>query len=143
MNAYSDPLPSDPCPECPLSSKTTRLSSRGRVHSALEIVKNQRKTTMFRALRRFFIVHTLAVALGAAVSALPLAAIAQGYPAKPIKLVVPFPPGGPLDLAGRAIGQHLAEVWGQPVVVENKPGAGGNIGADMVAKSPPDGYTLV
>ena len=70
-------------------------------------------------------------------------AFAQTYPSKPIKLVVPFPPGGPLDLAGRAIGQHLSEAWGQPVVVENKPGAGGNIGADLVAKSAPDGYTIV
>jgi len=73
----------------------------------------------------------------------PLAAVAQSYPAKPIRLVVPFPAGGPLDLAGRAIGDHLAKAWGQPVVVENKPGAGGNIGADLVAKSPADGYTLV
>ena len=68
---------------------------------------------------------------------------AQAYPAKPIRLVIPFPPGGPLDLAGRAIGQKLQDAWGQPVVVENKPGAGGNIGADAVAKSAPDGYTLV
>ena len=65
------------------------------------------------------------------------------YPNKPIKLVIPFPPGGPLDLAGRAIGQKLQDAWGQPVVVENRPGAGGNIGADAVAKSAPDGYTLV
>ena len=65
------------------------------------------------------------------------------YPSKPIKLVVPFPAGGPLDAAGRAIAQKLNEAWGQPVVVENKPGAGGNIGADAVAKSPADGYTLV
>ena len=67
---------------------------------------------------------------------------AQAYPAKPIKLVIPFPPGGPLDLTGRAIGQKLQEAWGQPVVVENRPGAGGNIGADAVAKSAPDGYTV-
>ena len=70
-------------------------------------------------------------------------AFGQAYPNKPIKLVVPFPPGGPLDLAGRAIGQKLQETWGQPVVVDNRPGAGGNIGADAVAKSAPDGYTLV
>jgi tripartite-type tricarboxylate transporter receptor subunit TctC len=71
------------------------------------------------------------------------AASPASYPAKPIRLVIPFPPGGPLDAAGRALGQKLSEAWGQPVVVENKPGAGGNIGADQVAKSPADGYTLV
>lgn len=70
-------------------------------------------------------------------------AFAQAFPSKPVKLVIPFPPGGPLDLAGRAIGQKLQDAWGQPVVIENRPGAGGNIGADAVAKAAPDGYTLV
>ena len=72
-----------------------------------------------------------------------LPAAAQGYPAKPVKLVVPFPPGGSLDFAGRLIAQKLTEAWGQSVVVENKPGAGGNIGADLVAKAPADGYTIL
>jgi tripartite-type tricarboxylate transporter receptor subunit TctC len=70
-------------------------------------------------------------------------AAAQSFPAKPATLVVPFPPGGPLDATGRAIAQKLTEAWGQSVIVENKPGAGGNIGADYVAKSRPDGYTVV
>src|SRR5688572_7518945 len=70
-------------------------------------------------------------------------ASAQGYPAKPIRIVVPFPPGGIADLFARVIGQKFSEAWGQPGVVENRPGAGGNIGAELVAKSPPDGYTLV
>ncbi|MEK6243806.1 MAG: tripartite tricarboxylate transporter substrate binding protein [Pseudomonadota bacterium] len=68
---------------------------------------------------------------------------AQQYPAKPIKIVVPFPVGGIADLYSRLIGNRWTEVWGQPVVVENRTGAGGNIAADMVAKSAPDGYTLV
>ena len=68
---------------------------------------------------------------------------AQTYPAKAIRFVVPFPAGGPLDISARAIGQKLTEVWRQPVVIDNRPGAGGNIGADNVAKSAPDGYTLL
>jgi len=65
------------------------------------------------------------------------------YPGKPIKIVVPFAVGGIADTFARAIGAKISDAWGQPVVVENKAGAGGNIGADLVAKSPPDGYTLV
>jgi tripartite-type tricarboxylate transporter receptor subunit TctC len=68
---------------------------------------------------------------------------AQPYPAKAIKIVVPFAVGGIADTFARVIAQKVQEAWGQPVVVENRAGAGGNIGADLVAKSPPDGYTLV
>jgi tripartite-type tricarboxylate transporter receptor subunit TctC len=81
--------------------------------------------------------------VAAAVLLLAAGAQAQPYPSKPIKIVVPFAVGGIADTFGRAIGQKLGETWGQPVVIENKPGAGGNIGADFVAKSLPDGYTLV
>jgi tripartite-type tricarboxylate transporter receptor subunit TctC len=70
-------------------------------------------------------------------------ASAQTYPAKPIKMIVPFPPGGTTDILARAISAELNKAWGQPVVVENRPGAGGNIGSDVVAKSPADGYTLL
>ncbi len=75
--------------------------------------------------------------------ALLSSAQAQTYPAKPIRLVVPFPPGGPTDILGRVIGAKLAEAMGQPVVIDNRGGAGGGLGADNVAKSPPDGYTIL
>jgi tripartite-type tricarboxylate transporter receptor subunit TctC len=70
-------------------------------------------------------------------------ASAQQYPNKPIKLVISFPPAGATDVLGRAIGQKLSESLGQPVVIENRPGAGGTIGSDVVAKASPDGYTLL
>jgi len=67
---------------------------------------------------------------------------AQTWPTKHVKLVVPFPPGGALDTVARNVGQKLSDIWKQPVLIDNKPGAGGNIGADFVAKSVPDGHTL-
>ena len=81
------------------------------------------------------------LALGLAL--LPALAAAQAYPSKAIHWIVPFPPGGPTDLLARAVGQKLSEAWGQPVLVENKPGAAGNLGVDLAAKAPADGYTLV
>jgi len=91
--------------------------------------------------RRAFM--ALAVLLSVFGAASGGAAFAQAFPTKPARLVVPFPPGGPLDAVGRAIAEKLTQTWGQSVVVDNRPGAGGNIGADFVAKSPPDGYTVV
>ena len=73
----------------------------------------------------------------------PAWAGAQAWPSKPVKIVVPFGAGGTTDVVARLLGQKLGDVWGQPVVIENRTGAGGNIGADLVAKSPPDGYTLL
>ncbi len=71
------------------------------------------------------------------------AAFAQAYPSKPVRMIVGFPPGGGTDVVARVISQKLSEWWSQPVTVENRPGATGTIGADFVAKSAPDGYTLI
>jgi tripartite-type tricarboxylate transporter receptor subunit TctC len=82
-------------------------------------------------------------ALVGVVALAPDVASAQAFPNKPVKLVIPFPPGGSLDNIGRLLAQKISDSWGQPIVVENRPGAGGNVGADAVAKSAPDGYTVV
>ena len=90
--------------------------------------------------------RTLLAALATSITAtLPGAVLAQAgsYPNKPIRIIVPFAVGGIADTFGRTIGIKLTEAWGQPVVIDNRTGAGGNIGADLVAKAPPDGYTLV
>lgn len=86
-------------------------------------------------MKRLLLAFALALA--------PLVAAAQAYPSKPIRWIVPFPPGGPADLLARAVGAKLQEAFGQSVVVENRPGAAGNLGVDQAAKSPADGYTLV
>ncbi|MGO4327368.1 tripartite tricarboxylate transporter substrate binding protein [Cupriavidus sp. 2TAF22] len=90
---------------------------------------------MQSAIRTAVTAFALALAAGTA--------LAQTYPTKPIRLVVPFPPGGTTDVLARAVGQRLTQALGQPVVIENRPGAGATIGADAVAKSPADGYTLL
>src|SRR5688572_17048037 len=81
--------------------------------------------------------------LGLLGALLPDLAAAQAYPVKPIRIVVPWAPGGSTDMLARLIGIKMSENWGQPAVVENKPGASGNIGSELVAKAPPDGYTLL
>lgn len=84
------------------------------------------------------------LALGLALSCtMVLDVAAQAFPTHPVRLVIPFPAGGPLDATGREIAQRLTTEWGQNVIVDNRPGAGGNIGADLVAKAVPDGYTVV
>jgi tripartite-type tricarboxylate transporter receptor subunit TctC len=92
--------------------------------------------------RRFFS-FIAAACFAACFAATSISGFAQSYPSKPIKFIVPYPPGGPLDTVARLTGQKLSERLGQPVIVENKPGAGGNLGADFVAKSPADGYTIL
>jgi tripartite-type tricarboxylate transporter receptor subunit TctC len=85
-----------------------------------------------------------ACALAAATMAVAMpSAWAQAWPARPVNLIVPFPAGGTTDVLARALGQELSRSLGQPVVVENRPGAGATLGADHVAKARPDGYTLL
>jgi tripartite-type tricarboxylate transporter receptor subunit TctC len=86
---------------------------------------------------------TTAVTLGAVAFAFASSAAAQTYPAKPIRIIVPYAAGGTSDILARQIGPKLTEAWSQPVIIENRTGANGNVGADFVAKSTPDGYTLL
>ena len=92
--------------------------------------------SIFSKWKQVFTVTLLAMAL-------PLSAVAQAYPSKPIKMIVPFPAGGTTDIVARIIAQKMTESMGQPVTVDNKGGAGGNIGADLMAKAAPDGYTIM
>jgi tripartite-type tricarboxylate transporter receptor subunit TctC len=88
-------------------------------------------------------VKRIAIAIGLALVTFCAASFAQTWPAKPIKWIVPFAPGGTTDILARTIGEKLTGALGQPVIIENKPGAGGGVGADFTAKSPPDGYTIM
>jgi tripartite-type tricarboxylate transporter receptor subunit TctC len=93
------------------------------------------RRSVLRARCVAFLLFACAIALSARAQ--------ESYPSKPIRMIVSFAAGGPTDIVARTVGAKMAELLGQPVLVENKTGAGGNIGADLVAKSPPDGYTLL
>src|SRR6476469_6317970 len=90
---------------------------------------------MFKSMMKF--------ALAACLAAGSVAALADAWPTRPVKVIIPFPPGGTLDAVGRQLAQKLGDQLGQTFIVENKPGGNGTIGADVVSKSPADGYTLL
>ena len=92
---------------------------------------------------RLRLVVSAATALTAASALMPLDVQAQAFPSRPLRLVLPFPPGGPTDMLGRALAARLGEQVGQPVTVDNRPGAGGNLGLELTSRASPDGYTMV
>jgi tripartite-type tricarboxylate transporter receptor subunit TctC len=94
-------------------------------------------------MQRRLLLRSAAASAAASATALALPAVAQAWPSRPIRLVIPFPPGSSPDLIGRLIAEPLGAALGQPVVIDNKPGAGGNLGTGLVAKAEPDGHTLL
>jgi tripartite-type tricarboxylate transporter receptor subunit TctC len=106
-------------------------------------IRGQLDAAGHKVARRAFLAALAATGAGALVSFPEPADAASDFPAKPVKLVIPYPAGGPTDIVGRVLAQRLSEVWKQPVLVDNRGGASGMIGADIVAKSPADGYTLM
>ena len=93
--------------------------------------------------RHFVTSRHFLLTAAALVAALPSAVQAQNFPSRQVRFILPFPPGGPTDMLGRALAQKLAEQMGQPVIADNRPGAGGNLGLELGAKAPPDGHTVV
>jgi tripartite-type tricarboxylate transporter receptor subunit TctC len=104
---------------------------------------NTQETTPMKTPRRRTLQQLAVSALALVLASAASQATAQAWPAKPVRIVVPFSPGGSTDVVARMLAQRLAALWGQTVVVDNRAGAGGNVGADVVAKSAADGYTLL
>ena len=96
-----------------------------------------------RWLRKHFAFAPVALLCALSAVIAPATVAAQAWPTKAVKIIVPFPPGGGADTLARIMGPKLSEIWGQPVVIENKPGASGTLGADAVAQAPADGTTLL
>jgi tripartite-type tricarboxylate transporter receptor subunit TctC len=113
-----------------------RILQKKRLHSRGEIM-----SVVSKALSRSP-VHAIVLSVLASCVLVPQVS-AQNYPTRTVRMILPFPPGGPTDITGRVIAQKLSEQLGQPVVPDNRPGAAGNIGLELAAKSPPDGYTIV
>src|SRR6185436_18426356 len=112
-----------------------RAAQRGELP---DTIRKRREGAMTPAMRFLFVVALTPLAGG------PAAAedLAGNFPNRPIRMIVPFPPGGPSDIVARLIGQRMSEDWGQPAMIDNRPGGNTIIGAQVAAKAPPDGYTL-
>ncbi|MBH1965899.1 MAG: tripartite tricarboxylate transporter substrate binding protein [Comamonadaceae bacterium] len=122
-------------PALPLdSAETTRVSA---------LPEGQSSSSQPAGRHRRTVVRTLGLALALAAGGVSTSALAQSYPSRPIKIVVPYPAGGPIDALARAFGERLSATLGQPVIIDNKGGANEIIGADAVSKSQPDGYTML
>src|SRR6516165_1102382 len=117
---------------------TSRVIQISRHETPLKAAAGRKKFSMYTIKRRDFIILVAGAAM-----ILPAAADAvEAFPNRPIRLVVPYPPGGGTDIVGRVLGEKLGASLGQPIVVDNRSGAGGVLGTEIVAKAAPDGYTL-
>src|SRR3990172_8889068 len=125
-------------PRCSLAHPAKRPRT-----AACDRFPRMRRKVMKLVSRSVALVLSYAMTIGYATAQSPSDAAARDYPSRTIRIIVPFPAGGPLDVLARVIGQRMSEDWGQPVVIENRPGANGAIGAQLVAKAPPNGYTLL